>query len=159
MLLSLSETLAQAGDWIAVHFAELGGVISIPVVVWFIAKLVLSLVSKRQAIKNATLKAVKKFNNDINVLKDEVKTRFDDLERNIENKIDGKFDELREKRKEIYNNIMAGVDKLEIKAQEVIEETKEKVEEIAHEVIKEIDNVAEVADNTKPEISVEDILR
>ena len=90
MLLSLSETLAQVGDWISVHFAELGGAISIPVVAWFLAKLILSFVKNKQAIKSAVLDSVKTLNNGVDVLKgeirtfkDDVQTRLLDLERNI----------------------------------------------------------------------------
>lgn len=165
MILNLSNTLAQVGDWIAVHFAELGGAISIPVVVWFLAKLVLSFVKNKQAIKSAVLQSVNTLNNGINVLKgeisafkEEIKTQISDLESNFESKIDGKFEDLRERRKEIYNNIMAGVDKLETKTNEVIEKAEEKVEEIK-EVVEQVEKIPEIIENNKTELSVDDILR
>lgn len=163
MLLNLSETLAQIGDWLSLHFAELGGVLSIPLVVGFLTKLILSFVKNKQVIKSAVLDSVKTLNGGINALKSEislfkgeVQTQLADLERNMENKIDNKFEELKEKRKEIYNNIMAGVDKIETKTKEVVEKAEETINEVVEEIVQEMEQTPEIKET---EINVYDILR
>lgn len=169
MILALSETLSHICDWIVEHCAELGITISIPVLAIGVIKLISFLVKNKLTIKKAVLGCVKATNDGVEDLKKtilefkkDLDTRIADLERNTENKIDGKFEELKEKRKEIYNNIMAGIDKIETETQDIVQELNEDVQDIVEETveeIKDIPEVQEIAKEVKKAISTDDILR
>ena len=164
MLLNLSDILAKCADWFSVHFAEVSVAFTVPAIIWFLLKLLLSFIKNKQAIKSAVLDSVKTLNNgiaalkdEINIFKEEVKTQLSDFETKTESKIDGKFDELRERRKEIYNNIMAGIDKIENKTIQVVEKTEEEFKKTTEEIVEKIEEVPEPI--IEPTISEEDILR
>lgn len=169
MLLTVSGTLSQFGDWISQHFAELGITISIPVLVGFICKLIIAFVRNKKAIKSAVVSATNTLKNGITDLraeienfKQETKTALIDFEQKMAEKIDYKFDNLKEKRKELYNSLMNGVDQIAEKGDEILDITEEKIEEISQKVIEQVDELPEIpAEPEEPVVLVnaEDVMR
>lgn len=160
MLLGISEFLAQACDFVVAHCAEIGITISIPLIIFYICKTIYTSVKNKKAIKNAVTEGTKAIKEEISEFKTSLNERLSTFEANMESKFDAKFVELKEKRKELYNNIYAGIDKIEEKAQETLEKVQEEITEIAQDIVEEVEPIQEVVAELKEEtISAEDILR
>lgn len=163
MLLTVSESLSQFGDWIGQHFAELGALISMPVIIGFLCKIIFTVIKNKQIIKEATLSAINTFKDGIKELRQEIAVLGENTDKKmaeLDIRLDQKFDELRKKRKKLYNQIMQDKDIIEEKTDEVLQEVEQKVEKIEEEVIEIVDAIPE----TTPEIvektvNVDDILR
>lgn len=166
MLLTVSETLTNAWDWIVVHCAELGITISIPILVGIIGKILLSVVKNKITIKTSVLNVVNTTKQQIGELKELIKDfrvqteeQLNKFEQKVDEKIDHKFEDLRQKRIELYNNIMNGVDKIEEKSTEIIEQAETEISNI-EEVIEKVDiQVDETIISVQEEISADDIMR
>ena len=161
MLLSVSESLTQFGDWIGQHFAELGALISMPVLIGFICKIIFTVIKNKQIIKGATLSAINTFKDGIKELRQEIAVfgeNFDKRMSEFDAKLDSKFDNLRQKRKELYNQIMETSDKIEMETQEVLQQVEEKIEEVEKDTIEELEKLPEsVVEETT--VDADDILR
>lgn len=166
MLLTVSETLTNAWDWIVVHCAELGITISIPILVGIIGKILLSVVKNKITIKTSVLNVVNTTKQQIGELKELIKDfrfqteeQLNKFEQKVDEKIDHKFEDLKQKRIELYNNIMSGVDKIEQETTETLEVVEEQLVEV-EKVVEEVDKIAdEVIQEVDDAISADDIMR
>lgn len=169
MLLTVSDTLSQFGDWISQHFAHLGLTISIPVVIGFICKFIVTFIQNKKAIKSAVIGATNTLKNGINELrgeienfKNETKNVLADFEQKMGEKIDYKFDNLKEKRKELYNNIMSGVDHIADKSDEILDKAEEQITVAEEVIVEQIDKIPDEIPVEAPVenlVSAEDIMR
>lgn len=173
LLCSVSETFTLIGDWIAQHCAELGITISIPVLIGFVAKIIVSLVKNKWTIKNSVLSATKELKQSTNDVKktvvefmEQVRNDLTTFKEEIAVQIDNKFVELQEKRQIIYNNAMQGIDHIELvtekKAEqvlEVLEELEQEAEQIEEPVV-EVEQVEEIIEEiTEEKVSADSIIR
>lgn len=171
LLCSVSETFTLIGDWIAQHCAELGITISIPVLIGFVAKVIISLIKNKWTIKNSVLGATKELKQSTNEVKstvvefmEQVKADLTTFKEEISAQIDNKFIELQEKRQKIYNSAMQGIDHIELvtntKTEEVIENIEvleEKIEQV--EEIVEEEQQEEVVEVEQTKVSADSIIR
>lgn len=167
-----SDVLAQIGDWIVQNWAVLGGSVSIPVVIGFITRAIVNFFKNKKTIKLAVLGAIQEvkistntLSDMINVFKEDTNNKLQEFEDNVMKKIDSKYDELKEQRIELYNNVVAENEKIEIQAQEKIKQIDEQLDKLEKQVEEipepeEIPAVEMVEEKeTETIINADDILR
>ena len=166
MLLTVSETLTSAWDFIVQHCAELGITISIPILVGIIGKIIFSIVKNKITIKTSTLslingvkKEILELKNVVAELKSQTQENLVEIRDGINEKIDAKFDELKQKRIKLYNDMMSGVDKIEETTTQVIETVEQEIEKV-EEVVENIEVEQPVEKPIQQnEVSIDDLMR